>query len=60
LIRLAEAADIDHEGVSALDGEFSHEVAELPGVVVIKVWQAKLSLLVDDAGEIVVGGGCHG
>ena len=50
---LAEAANIDHDGVVARDGKIAQHEAELPGIVTVKAGEPKLGLLLDDAGEVV-------
>ena len=61
LVRLAEAADVDDEGVAAGEGELAEGKAETPGSVVVEGGEEELGFLAGDDGEVfgVVGGVVH-
>lgn len=52
---LAEAADIDGETATALDGERAEARAEVPGGGFVEGFEDKFRFLAGDGGEIVVG-----
>lgn len=58
LIRLAEAADVDDDGVVASDGESAQEEAKTPGGLCIEGGKDELSFLLGDDCEVFVNG--HG
>ena len=61
LVGLAEAADVDDEGVVAGEGELAEGEAETPGDVVVEGGEEKLGFLAGDEGEVFgrVGGVGH-
>jgi hypothetical protein len=58
LVRLAEAADVDHDGLVAGDGQLAEREAEAPGGVVVEAREVEFGLLTGDGGEVF--GDCHG
>jgi hypothetical protein len=52
LVGLAEAADVDDEGLVAGDGQLADALAETPGGVVVEGGEAEFGLLANDGGEI--------
>ena len=52
LVGLAEAADIDDDGVVSSYRHIAEGEAEVPGDVVIEVREAELCLLADDCGDV--------
>ncbi len=53
LVGLAEATDIDDEGVLAGDGKLTESEAECPGDVVIECGKGKFFFLDADRGNVV-------
>ena len=58
LVRLAEAADVDDDGLTAGDGQFAEAETEAPGRVVVEAGEEKISFLASDDGEVF--GNSHG
>src|ERR1700737_2463768 len=58
LVRLAEAADVDHDGVAAGDGQLAEGEAQAPGDVVIEGGEDELLFLAGDGADVVLDG--HG
>jgi hypothetical protein len=52
LVRLAEAADVDHDGLFAREGKLADAEAETPGGVVVEAGEAEFSFLTGDLGEV--------
>jgi hypothetical protein len=52
LVRLAEAADIDDEGLTAGDGQLAEALAETPGGVVVEGGEVEFCFLTSDGGEV--------
>ncbi len=47
---LAEAADVDDDGLTAGDGQFAEAEAEAPGGVVVEAGEEKFGFLASDGG----------
>ena len=58
LVGLAEAADVDDDGLVAGDGQLAEGEAKAPSGVVVEVWEVEFGLLTGDGGEVF--GDCHG
>lgn len=58
LVGLAEAADVDDDGLAAGDGQIAKAEAEAPGGVMVKVRKTKFGFLTGDGDEVF--GNCHG
>jgi hypothetical protein len=56
LVWLAEAADIDDEGLVAGERQFAEALAETPGGVVVEAGEAKFCFLTSDGGEVFCDG----
>ena len=52
LVGLAEAADVDHDGLVAGEGEFPNAKPETPGGVVVEIGKEEFGFLADDRGEV--------
>ena len=52
LVRLAEAADVDDDGLLAGENEFAEAEAETPGGVVVEAGEVEFGFLAGDCGEV--------
>jgi len=52
LVGLAEAADVDDDGLLAGESEFAEAEAETPGGVVVEVGEVEFGFLTGDDGEV--------
>lgn len=52
LVGLTEAADVDHDGLLAGEGEFAEAEAETPGSVVVEMREMEFGFLAGNCGEI--------
>ena len=59
LMRLAEAADVNDDGLVAGSGEFAKAEAETPGGIVVEGGEEELGFLTGDLGEVFGDGHCE-